>query len=115
MLSSLDVKKANGWDGISARMLKSTAGIYCTYGITLLFTTGQIPKAWKVSSVVPIPKSSEVTSVSNFRPKSLLPVVSKLLEKDLSAVISPCQTTLLGRQGGPLEFYISNSTGGQVL
>jgi len=26
MLSSLDVKKANGWDGISARMLKSTAG-----------------------------------------------------------------------------------------
>jgi len=32
-----------------------------------------------------------------------------------SPVISPCQTTLLGRQGSPLEFYIGNSTGGQVL
>jgi len=112
MLSSLDVKKANGWDGIAAKI---NCKKYCTYGITLLFTTGQIPKAWKVSSVVPIPKSSEVTSVSNFRPKSLLSVVSKLLEKHLSPVISPCQTTLLGRQGSPLEFYIGNSTGGQVL
>jgi len=112
MLSSLDVKRANGWDGIAAKI---NCKKYYTYGITLLFTTGQIPKAWKVSSVVPIPKSSEVTSVSNFRPKSLLPVVSKLLEKHLSPVISPCQSTLLGRQGGPLEFYIGNSTGGQVL
>ena len=36
MLSSLDVKKANGQDGISPRMLKSTAGSIA-YGITLLF------------------------------------------------------------------------------
>ena len=109
MLSSLDVKKANGWDGIAAII---NCRKYCTFAITLLFTTGQIyPKPGKCS----IPKSSEVTSVSNFRPKSLLPVVSKLLEKHLSPVISPCQTILLGRQGGPLEFYIGNSTGGQVL
>jgi len=60
---------------------KSTAGIIA-YGITLLFNKSrQIPKAWKMSSVLPVPKAFEVTSVSNHRPISLLPVVSKLLEK----------------------------------
>ena len=36
MLSSLDIKKANGWDGISARMLRSTAASIA-HGITLMF------------------------------------------------------------------------------
>ena len=91
MLSSLDIKKANGRDGISARMLRSTAASIA-HGITLLFnksiTTGQIPKAWKTSSVVPVPKGSEPTSASNYRPISLLPVVSKLLEKHMHFLIS---------------------------
>ena len=74
MLLSLDTKKANRRDGISARMLiKINCSKYCLW-------SGRIPGAWKVSSVVPIPKGSDSTSVSNYRPISLLPVVSKMLE-----------------------------------
>ena len=91
MLLSLDTKKANGRDGISARMLKSTAPSIA-YGITLLFnksiSTGRIPRPWKVSSVVPVPKGSDYTSVSNYRPISLLLVVSKLLERHMHYLIS---------------------------
>ena len=46
-------------------------------------STGRIPGAWKVSSVVPVPKGSDSTSVSNYRPISLLSVVSKLLERHM--------------------------------
>ena len=88
MLLSLDTKKANGRDSISARMLKSTAPSIA-YGITLLFnksiSTGRIPRAWKVSSIVPVPKGSDSTS---YRPISLLPAVSKLLERHMHYLIS---------------------------
>ena len=97
MLLSLDTKKANGRDGISARMLKSTARSIA-YSITLLFnnsiSTGKLPEAWKVSSVVPVPKGSDSTCVSNYRPISLLPVVSKLLERHMHFLIS-CQIETL--------------------
>ena len=77
--------------GISAKMLKSTAASI-TLSIALLFnksiSTWKIPKAWKVSSVIPIPKGSNPTSVSNYRPISLLPVISKLLERHIHYLIS---------------------------
>ena len=92
MLLSLDTKKANGQDGISAKMLKSTAASITLSIILLLFnksiSTWKIPKAWKVSSVIPIPKGSNPTSVSNYRPISLLPVISKLLERPYT-ILSP--------------------------
>ena len=40
-------------------------------------TSGRLPEAWKLSSVVPIPKDKEH---DNYRPISLLSVTSKLLE-----------------------------------
>ena len=53
MLASLDVSKANGPDGISAKMLKGTAHSI-TPSLTKLFnisiSTGLFPEAWKVSS-----------------------------------------------------------------
>ena len=67
MLLSLDTKKANGQDGILARMLKSTAPSI-VYSIALLFnnstSTRKIPRAWKVSSVVPVPKGSDSTCIN---------------------------------------------------
>ena len=97
MLLPLDTKKANARDGISARMSKSTARSIA-YSVALLFnnsiSTGKIPKAWKVSSVVPVPKGSDSTSVSNYRPISLLPVISKLLERHMHFLIS-CQIETL--------------------
>ena len=79
MLQSLDVSKANGPDGISARMLKSTA-IAIAPSITNLFnhsiTCGRPPSSWKMATVVPIPKKQRANCTSEFRPISLLSILS---------------------------------------
>ena len=61
--------------------------------ITSYITTGQIPKALKVSSAFPVPKGFEVISVSNYRLTSLLPVVSKL--SAVSALIDVLHVSLV--------------------
>ncbi len=67
MLQSLDVTKANDPDGISTRMLKSTARAIAP-SITNLFnhsiTCGRPPSSWKMSSVVPIPIPVVLLSLS---------------------------------------------------
>lgn len=86
MLSHLDISKAAGPDGISARMLKETA-ISITSMITTIFnmsiSTGVLPAQWKKSLVVPIPKSGDSSNPANYRPISLLSIVSKLLERHI--------------------------------
>lgn len=90
LLSSLDVTKASGPDGISPKMLKYTAASV-TPIITKLFnlsiTSGKIPLRWKQAHVVPIPKTSVATSPSCYRPISLIPVISKVLERHVSNLI----------------------------
>ena len=87
LLTSLDVTKASGPDGISARMLKATAAAI-TPAVTKLFnlsiSTGSFPQAAKSSVVVPVPKSTDHTLLSNYRPISLLAILSKVLEKYIS-------------------------------
>lgn len=60
LLLSLDITKANGPDGISATMLKSTANTI-THSITILFNRsiqlGALPEKWKLPAVNPIHKS----------------------------------------------------------
>ena len=91
LLLSLDTTKANGPDGISATMLKSTAYSIAP-GITKLFNksimSGRLPNSWKLSSVVPVPKGDDNTNVANYRPISLLPIISKLLERHMYWVIA---------------------------
>ena len=86
MLQSLDTSKANGLDGISACMLKSTAYSIAP-SITKLFNhsiaCGKPPSNWKKSAIVPIPKVSRARNTSDFRPISLLPILSKVLERHL--------------------------------
>ena len=90
LLASLDVSKASGHDGISARMLKHTA---CSIApsLTKLFNlslqSATIPSTWKKSLVVLIPKNSETKEPTNYRPISLLPIVSKVLERHVYNVI----------------------------
>ncbi len=74
-LSSLDTNKATGPDGISAQMLKATAGSIApsvTKLLNLSLSTGCVPDEWKRSSVVPIPKKSPATTPNSYRPISLL-------------------------------------------
>ena len=91
LLSSLDITKASGPDGLSARMLKSTATSITT-SVTKLFNLSiskcRVPMMWKKSAIVPIPKASDVSSPSNYRPISLLPLLSKLLEIHFHSLIT---------------------------
>ena len=90
-LRTLDVSKANGPDGISARMLKETATSIAP-SVTNLFNlslkSGCFPTFWKLSHIVPIPKSNNHTNPSNYRPISLLSVLSKVLEHHTHKVYS---------------------------
>ena len=92
LINKLDVKKANGPDGISAFMLRATAGSI-TSSLVQLFnlslTTGRFPDVWKMANVVPIPKSgnNNKSNPSNFRPVSLLSIVSKLLERIVYSIV----------------------------
>ena len=91
MIAGLDVSKASGLDGISGRMLKSTAPSIAP-SLAKLFnlsiSNGRFPKVWKEARIVPIPKSStNKNSPSGYRPISLLSIVSKLLERHYHALI----------------------------
>ena len=84
MLQCLDVSKANGPDGISARMLECTA-VSIAPSITRMFNLcikmGKLPEGWKLSFIVLIPKLlTNQHWTSNYRPNSLLCVLSKVLE-----------------------------------
>ena len=84
-IMSMDLQKANGPDGISAKMLKGVA-YSITPSLTRLFNIsivqGRVPECWKSSSVVPIPKSTtNRKNANNYRPISLLSIGSKLLER----------------------------------
>ncbi len=91
LLSALDVSKATDPDGISARMLKTTAEFIAPSIIKLFnlsLQTGCVPRGWKRSTIVPIPKSSPATTPNSCRPVSLLSVLSKVVERHVHAVIT---------------------------
>ena len=92
VLCGLDTSKSNGPDGISSRMLKSTASSIAP-SIAQLFNlsicVGKVPSAWKLSFIVPIPKSSRSHDPNNYRPISLLCILSKMLEKHILHPYSP--------------------------
>ena len=87
MLCSLNTRKSNGPDGISARMLKSCAGSI-SLPIKMIFNhsirSGQLPCAWKESNVTLIPKSTGSGTRSGYRPISLLSILGKELERHIS-------------------------------
>ena len=74
LLCRLDTSKSNGPDGISSRMLKSTASSIAP-SIAQLFNlfiwVGKVPSAWKLSFIIPIPKSSRTHGPNDYRPISL--------------------------------------------
>ena len=90
LLSSLDVAKASGSDGISAKMLKYTA-TSITPVVTKLFnlsmSSGKLPSQWKHARIIPVPKNSDTTSPTCYRPISLIPIISKVLERHVCNLI----------------------------
>ena len=87
----LDVRKATGQDGISARLLKSVAEELAnplTYIFNLSLQSGIIPSAWKQSNTTPVHKGGSCDDLGNFRPISVVPVTVKVLEKLISFQLS---------------------------
>ena len=89
LLSSIDTTKSSGPDGISGRVLKSTASSI-TPSITKLFNLliklGKLPAEWKLARVNSTLKHGSKSDPSNYCPISLLPIVSKLLENTYKSV-----------------------------
>ena len=105
-LSTLDVMKSAGVDGISAHMLKLSAP-YITHIITeicnLSITKNQFPNDWKTAVVTPLFKKGSTDDPGNYRPISILPILSKLLERHVFNCLYEflvCHDLLISRQSG---------------
>jgi hypothetical protein len=82
-LSSLNVHKATGPDGLSAHILKETAEISAEILTTIYnksLKSGEVPRDWRNAHVVPLFKKGERYTPSNYRPVSLTCICCKVLE-----------------------------------
>ena len=84
ILSSIDVSKSTGHDGISNKLLKDAVDII-SYSLALIFNTsintGIFPHDFKTAVISPIHKAGCKTECSNYRPISVLSSVAKIFEK----------------------------------
>ena len=83
-LSTLDISKATGLDGIGPKLLKISSGIITksiTYIVNNCIRSGKFPTSWKLAKVNPLYKGGAKDGINNYRPISILPTLSKLIEK----------------------------------
>ena len=86
-LKSLDVTKATGLDGITPRILKTSAEAVAPTlleTINLSLIDGKFPESLKLAKIKPIHKGGTESDPSNYRPISVLPVISKIVEKHVT-------------------------------
>ena len=88
MLSSLDVSKASGPDGASAKMTTEFIAPSVCKLFNISLQTGRVPQGWKQSIIVPVPKTSAACTPDNYKPVSLLSVLSKVLECHMYGIIT---------------------------
>ena len=86
ILSSVDVSKSTGHDGISNKLLKDAVDII-SYSLALIFNTsintGIFPHDFKTAVISPIHKAGCKTECSNYRPISVLSIFEKLITQQL--------------------------------
>ena len=84
-LSKLNLKKAQGPDGIPSWLLKENADLLAgpiTDISNCSYREGCLPTSWKKADVVAIPKQKPVKDINNhLRPIFLAPIISKLAEE----------------------------------
>ena len=83
-INSLDIGKAAGPDGLSARILKEGMNSI-SIALDIIFRqslcTSEVPDDWKMANVTPVYKNGCRESAENYRPISLTSVVCRLLER----------------------------------
>ena len=108
-LTTLDVSKATGPDGLSAAFLKEVANEIAA-PLTNLYNqslhNGMIPAGWKQSHITPVHKGGKRDDPSNYRPISVVPMLAKVLEKIVSVQFSQYleQNNLLHPHQGAFRF-----------
>ena len=83
-LAHLQVSKATGLDGISAKFLKCAAPAIINpikKMLNLSIKKCTFPSSWKSAKVTPVLKAGGHLDKNNHRPISILPVLSKILER----------------------------------
>lgn len=104
VLESLDVNKATGYDGISAKILKAGAE-EISLPLSILYNScikkGQWPCDWKKGDWTPIYKKDDKHE-KNYRPITVLSCVNKVFERLLGNQIT---TKYDDRLGGGLTAY----------
>lgn len=103
-LLKLNVNKAQGPDGIHAKLLKHCA-VNIAYPLSKIFklsySTSCIPNEWKSANVVPVHKKGSRSNVENYRPISLTCLVMKTFEKIIrNELMLRCNHKLDDRQHG---------------
>ena len=85
LLQHMPSHKANGSDGLGAKILKAAApaiSMPLSRLINRCIDTGTFPSAWKSAKVTPIYKGQgSKEDKNNYRPISVLPLLSKIFEK----------------------------------
>lgn len=75
--------KTSSTNGITTKILKSAFEIIGNRLLDVISTsleTGEVPKNWKVSTVVPIEKKPNTSNCNEYRPVNMLPSYEKVLE-----------------------------------
>ena len=82
-LNSLNIHKAPGPDGLSARLLKESSSEIAPI-LTLVyngsFANSTVPDDWRQANVAPVFKKCEKNDAANYRPVSLTCICCKTLE-----------------------------------
>jgi Reverse transcriptase (RNA-dependent DNA polymerase) len=85
-ISTLKNNSAPGMDNISSKLVKSCHIFILEplqHIINLIFSSGQIPKQFKLSLVTPIFKNGNKEHICNYRPISVINTFAKIFEKCL--------------------------------
>ncbi|CAF4908224.1 unnamed protein product [Pieris macdunnoughi] len=121
-LSSLDIHKSSGPDGIPPIVLRTCApelAPVLTRLFRYLYTLGTVPKCWKIASIHPIPKKGDRSDPSNYRPIAITSLFSKIMETIINSqllryleghqLISDSQYGFRrGRSAGDLLVYLTH-------
>ena len=86
IIKSLNVNKAKGPDGISAKFVKMSANVIDCHLANIInndISLNKYSKHAKTATVRPIFKKDDRTNIKNYRPESLLNIFSKINERFL--------------------------------
>ena len=84
IISSLNIKKAVGPDGISSKILhilKSVISPLLSNIINKSMQLGIFPDKLKIAKIIPLHKGGKIDEINNYRPISILSSQSKIFEK----------------------------------